>query len=105
LRIKDLSKELEGSVDRSNRIVERFLVHRVQDKGVLCGQSSAQDIWVWMKRQGIDPVNGRKNTIKWINRQIGDVLLNAPLTDFTIIEVEGQRLGVNFVWWYHETGV
>ena len=101
-RIRDLSKELEGSVDLSNRIVERYLASRVRETGLTCGQSSSQDIWVWMKARNIDPVNGRKNTIKWINTQLSDVLWNSPLKDFTIKEVTGQRFGLNFVWWFDE---
>lgn len=102
MTIIDLSKELELSVDRSNRIVERFLIHRATDKGLACGQSSAQDILVYMNRNHIIPPNSCKSLIKWINYQLKSAIQNEP-SSFTLQEIEGLRLGINFVWWFNGT--
>jgi len=99
--ISDLSKALEFSVDPSNRIVERFLLFRVEDKGLDCGQSSAQDILVFMNRNKIVPPNGCRSLLKWINFQLKSAIQNEPHS-FTLQEVEGFRLGINFVWWLNE---
>lgn len=100
LTIIDLAKELEVSVDLSNRIVERFLLHRVNERGLTCGQSSCQDIVVWMNRRDIAPPNGCKSLVKWVNFQLKSYIQNgSPF--FTVQEVEGLRLGINFVWWFN----
>lgn len=102
LTITDLSKELEYSVDPSNRIVERFLLFRVQNKGLTCGQSAAEDIRVFMRKNEIVPPNGCISLLKWINFRLKDAIQNPP-PSFTLKEVEGLRLGINFVWWFNET--
>jgi hypothetical protein len=99
--IIDIARELEYSVDLSNRIVERFLVHRSQEKGLTCGQSSAQDIVVFMNKNDIVPPNGCKSLIKWVNYRLRGAILNSP-PHFNLKEVEGLRLGINFVWWFNE---
>jgi hypothetical protein len=101
MTIIDLARELEFSVDPSNRIVERFLVHRSQEKGLTCGQSSAQDIVVYMNRNKIAPPNGCRSLVKWVNYQLKFAILNGVET-FEIREIEGTRLGINFVWWFNE---
>lgn len=98
LKIRDLSKELELSVNRSNRILERYLVYRMKVKGITCGKSSAQDIVFWMNKEKIVPPNGCKSLIKWLNYQLYSAISNG-VHDFTIKEIEGARLGINFVWW------
>ena len=97
-KITDLSKELEYSVDRSNRILERYLLHRIETKGLTCGRSSAQDIVFWMNREKIVPPNGCKSLIKWLNYQLYSAVMNG-VPDFIIKEIDGARLGINFVWW------
>lgn len=99
IKIKDLSKELEMSVDRSNRILERYLLHRMKTKGLICGKSSGQDIVFWMNQEKIIPPNGCKSLIKWLNYQIYSAIRNG-VKDFQIKEIEGSRLGINFVWWF-----
>ena len=96
--IRDLSKELEYSVDKSNRILEKYLVHRMKVKGLTCGRSSAQDILHFMKEEEIVPPNGCRSLIKWLNYQLYSAIKNG-VNDFTIQEIEGARLGINFVWW------
>ena len=98
VKIRDLSKELEYSVDRSNRILERYLVHRMKVKGIDCGKSSAQDIVFWMNKEKIVPPNGCRSLIKWLNYQLYSAISNG-VPDFIIKEIEGARLGINFVWW------
>lgn len=100
-RISDLSKELEFSVDLSNRIVERYLLFRSTEKGLTCGQSSAQDIVVFMNKNKIVPPNGCKSLVKWVNFQLKSAIQNPPVS-FILTEVEGVRLGINFVWWLNE---
>ena len=100
-KIIDLAEELEYSVDLSNRIVERYLLHRINEKELTCGQSSAQDILVFMNRNKITPPNGCISLIKWINYQLKSAIQNEP-TSFTLQEIEGVRMGINFVWWLDE---
>lgn len=102
-RISDLACELEASVDRSNRVVERFLVHQVRDAGLTCGRSSAMDMAVWMRREGIRPPNGCRSLVKWLNWQLKNAILVAQPQDFRLQEIEGARLGINFAWWFDET--
>lgn len=101
LTIIDLAKELEYSVDPSNRIVERFLLSRVQERGLTCGQAAAEDIRVFMRKNDIVPPNGCVSLLKWINYRLKDAIQNTP-PSFTLTEVEGLRLGINFVWWFNE---
>lgn len=101
-RITDLARELEGSVDKSNRIVERFLLRQVRDVGLNCGRSSAMDMAVWMRREGIRPPNGCKSLIKWLNWQLKNAILVAQPQDFRLQEIDGARLGINFAWWFDE---
>jgi hypothetical protein len=98
IRLRDLSKELGECTIPSNRIVERFLFHRVVDKGLDCGINCAGDIHSFMKRKDI-PVPGGKNPKLWLNRQIWDASKNHP-KHFKIVEIEGSLSGINFAWWY-----
>lgn len=98
LSIRDLSKELESSAVRYNRIVERFLFNQVTDKELDCGIGCAGDIERFMKREGIETPDG-KTRLKWLNRQIWDCCRNGT-EHFKIIEIEGTLKGINFAWWY-----
>lgn len=100
LKITDLAKELEASVELSNRIVERYLLHQ-QKRGLDCGTSSAQDIVVYMNKFKIVPPNGCKSLVKWTNFQLYSAIMNG-LKTFHLKEIEGTRLGINFVWWLNE---
>lgn len=99
LSIRDLANELAESPIRSNRIVERFLFHRVTDKGLNCGTNCAGDIHSFMKRENI-PVPGGVNPKLWINRAIWDASRNGNSPYFIIKEIDGTLSGINFSWWY-----
>lgn len=99
LSIRDLSKELSETPIRSNRIVERFLFHRVVDRDLNCGVNCAGDIHSYMKRESI-PIPNDVSPKQWINRAIWDAARNGPSRYFMVVEIEGSRSGINFSWWY-----
>ena len=89
---------LSNDYARTNRIVEKFLHHKVYNDGRTEGHGCAGDILRYCHRNEI--VIPCKRPIWWLNIRVVDTINNGA-EGFHIEEGEGYGHGINFRWKLH----
>ena len=86
---------VDNDYSRLNKIVGKFLAHKVLEDQREGGIACAGDLLIYCQSQEI--VIPSVRPILWLNFRVADTIRNGS-NGFDVEEVEGFGPGVNFVW-------